>query len=745
MMDKRSGNYRLLCLDLDGTMFPFYGDPDQKCLRRLKSLLRKNQNVLVCYVTGRSLKLALQSVAEHDLPEPSYIITDVGTRIYSKGKGRGWVMDVSWHDSLKQTWPARTSKRVLGSVGIIKGLRKQSKNKQSDLKSSFLLSISKKAYALGELHKKLGMIGAKYTLVLSKGMGKYLLLDILPKGASKENAVTELRKRLGVKTHDTIFAGDSGNDFAMLTSNVNTIVVNNADPDLKRRILRKAEKKATSPTLYFSRGDYDCCHGNDVCGVLEGAIYYRIFSKNKNAGMVIQIHSIHGLVDRNYTDMGRDEDTGGQVVYVVELAKALSELPGVGQVDLITRRIEDPRYPGYGKTFEYINRKFKIVRIRCGGSEYIRKVRLWPHIEEYVKNVMEYVDSEGQAPDIIHANYADAGLAGAMLAERMDSTLVFTGHSLGIPKMQKLGVNKRNYAEFDRRFNFSKRLAAEQVAIDKASAIIVSTRDELENQYSGYRIDRRKFHVMPPGIDLGMFHPPAGPEPEGVGIFKTVTKGLVDTGKPIVLAISRLERRKNLGKLVEVFCKSPALKKAANLVILTGMRNKPGAEQKAIYEDMKATVEKTDSKGSVAFVRFIDSKGGLGALYRMAAMSGGVFINPALIEPFGFTVLEASACGLPVIVTRHGGPNEIITDNVNGLLVEPTEGKQIEAAITKVITDRRAWRRLSVNAIKNAESFSWNKIAKKEMALFHDLIKKRTDERMSLVLDGKNGLTARAY
>ncbi|MCL5419842.1 MAG: HAD-IIB family hydrolase [Candidatus Marsarchaeota archaeon] len=732
-----SNSYRLFCSDLDGTMFPFYGMPDRKCLGHLKDLLKKSQWVRSCYVTGRNLELTLEAIRDYQLPEPDYLITDVGTKIYSRGRGGRWAEDRTLHAFLRNIWPSGTSDALLRSVSAIRGVKKQGEGVQSEFKCSFYLSVSRKGQALEELHHRLDKMKVRYTVILSKGKEDRMLMDILPRGASKRRAVETLRKRLGIRSHDTIFAGDSGNDIDMLTSNINTIVVNNAESQLKHTILRKTRKKSTFPTLYLSKGRYGCCSGNDVCGVLEGALHFRIFSKNKNTGLVIQIHSMHGLVDGKYTDLGRDEDTGGQVVYVVELAKALSRLPGVVQVDLITRRIRDPMYPVYGKYMEYINRKFKIVRINCGGRGYIKKTRLWPYIGEYVENVMEYINTEGMPPDIIHANYADAGLAGVVLSERTDAVLTFTGHSLGIPKMQRLGVDRDTYSDMDRKFNFSRRIAAEQSAIDKADAVIVSTHDELENQYSGYAIDRRKFHVIPPGIDLRIFHPPGAHEPAHTDVLKTISKGLNEVGKPIILAVSRLEKGKNLGALADAFCRSPGLKKAANLVIVTGMRNKQDEGQRAVYEGLKRTVEATRSAGSVSFVRFIDSKEGLGALYRLAAESRGVFVNPALIEPFGLTVLEASACGLPVIATRHGGPGEIIKDNVNGLLIEPTDRKQIEKAIMRVITDRRTWSMLSRNAIDNARSFSWDETARRELALFRELISRRARERMAVVMNSQ--------
>ncbi len=735
---EQESTYKLLCTDLDGTMFPLYGKPDQQCLNRLKKLLNKNPNSLLCYVTGRNLQKSLHAIKDYDLPQPHYLITDVGTRIYFRNARGKWKQDKGWEWFLRTSWPRGTSRGVANSIRQIKGIRVQSKSSQSSFKSSFYLSNTRTSRLLKEMHSKLKDLGVPYTVIISKGRQKYLLLDILAKGASKKNAVNELRSRLGVAVHDTAFAGDSGNDFDLLTTDLKTIVVNNASRDLKRRILIKAGKRATVPTLYFSKGRYNCHHGNDICGVLEGMLHFGMFSRARNAGLYVQIHSIHGLINRNYTDLGRDEDTGGQVVYVVELAKSLSKLPEIGQVDLVTRRIVDRMYPSYSKKLEYVNSKFKIVRIDCGGGRYIKKTKLWPYIKEYADNVIKYTNELGRMPDIIHTNYADAGLAGAVIAKKFGSILTFTGHSLGVPKMQKLGVNKANYMGFDKRFNFTKRLKAEQTAIDSSDAIIVSTKEEIENQYSGYNLDKSKVHVIPPGIDLRMFNPSNEYRSRQPEILRAATKSLSDPEKQMILAVSRLEKRKNLERLVNAFCSSKKLKDRANLIMVTGVKSKTSNEQQEILNRMKNTVQKSGCQGNVSFVKFIDSDGGLPALYHLARKSGGVFINPALIEPFGLTVLEASACGLPVVATKYGGPAEIITDNFNGMLVDPYSTKDIGATLAKILTDRILWRKISRNSVTNAMRFSWDEAARKEAILFNELKEKKLEDKLSEYFKSRN-------
>ncbi|MFA5105377.1 MAG: HAD-IIB family hydrolase [Candidatus Micrarchaeia archaeon] len=719
---------RLLCTDLDGTMFPLKGTGCAKCMLRFKLLLETNPKVALCYVSGRDLELALEAIRAHSLPVPDFIICDVGTSIYRREESE-WALDWGWRAALVEEWPEGTTGRIISLLDGVGGLSPQPAQKQGKFKASFYLRPEHRHRALTAMRQRLRGAGIRHTVTISKGAQSSLLVDLLPPGASKEKAVRKLAADNHIGYSNAVFAGDSGNDYSILASNLKAILVSNAEPVVRREVLKKASKTRTRHLVYAARGRFDCERGQEVCGVLEGALHYKVFSQKR--GLRVQMHSIHGLVNGAYSDLGRDEDTGGQVVYVVELAKALGGLPEIEGVDLFTRRIRDRNYPHYSRRVEYLNKKARIVRVPCGPDSYVKKTGLWPFIGEYVAGVLEFNKSDGIRPDVIHGNYADAGLAGAKLAAVTGAIFVFTAHSLARPKMEKMGVNEGNYAEFDREFNFTKRLAAEQAAIDAADAIITSTSEEIDMQYGGYRIDRRKFHVVAPGVDLSQFHPPHGSKAPKEELVSTSLKGLSQPSKPVILAISRLDRRKNVPALVSAFCNSSRLPRMANLVVLTGMKKNAVGEQRQIFSELERIIRKTGRRDSVSLVNFVDARGGLGELYRLVARSRGVFANPALIEPFGLTVLEASACGVPVIATKYGGPSEVITDGENGLLVEPGSQKEIEEAIYRVLSTPMLWDKLSRNAIVNASRFSWRETALKEAEIFEKLAEGRLHRSIS--------------
>jgi sucrose-phosphate synthase len=84
--------------------------------------------------------------------------------------------------------------------------------------------------------------------------------------------------------------------------------------------------------------------------------------------------------------------------------------------------------------------------------------------------------------------------------------------------------------------------------------------------------------------------------------------------------------------------------------------------------------------------------------YRLAAARRGVFANPPLTEPFGLTLIEAAACGLPIVATADGGPRDIVGACENGVLVDPLDTADIAAGLEAVLSDAEAWQRLRAGA-----------------------------------------------
>jgi sucrose-phosphate synthase len=226
--------------------------------------------------------------------------------------------------------------------------------------------------------------------------------------------------------------------------------------------------------------------------------------------LFIVLLSIHGLVRGHDLELGRDADTGGQVKYVVELARALGERPDVERAILLTRRVMDDQVsPDYAEVEEPLSGKASIVRIECGEQKYLRKELLWDCLDSFSDNVFDFLQSQDRMPDVIHSHYADAGYVGSRLAHQLGVPLVHTGHSLGRSKLLRLLATGSTHAEVEATYNMSRRIEAEETTLAAAERVITSTRQEIEQQYGLYDFYQpERMRVIPPGTDLASFYPP---------------------------------------------------------------------------------------------------------------------------------------------------------------------------------------------------------------------------------------------
>ena len=439
------------------------------------------------------------------------------------------------------------------------------------------------------------------------------------------------------------------------------------------------------------------------------------------------IISIHGLIRGHDLELGRDADTGGQTKYVVDLVKALAQTEEVGQVDLVTRRIVDPAVSDdYARAIEPLADKARIVRIDAGPEEYIPKEQLWDHLDSFVDNLVLWLNEQERMPDLVHSHYADAGYAGVRLANLLGIPLAHTGHSLGRDKRKRLRARGLSREQIEETYNIARRIDAEEEVLANASLVITSTRHEIEEQYGLYNYyDPARMTVIPPGTNLEQFHPPR--DDETIAFAAQVDRFLADPEKPLILALSRPDERKNILALVEAFGESEPLQEAANLLIVAGNRDDirdmdSGAQ--AVLTNILLLVDAYDLYGRAAVPKSHRADE-VAQIYRLAASRRGVFINPALTEPFGLTLLEAAASGLPVVATENGGPVDIIGNCDNGVLVDPLDRDAIADALLGLLRDREAWDEASRNGIAGVRKhYSWQAHAR----AFLDRIESLPDE-----------------
>jgi sucrose-phosphate synthase len=449
--------------------------------------------------------------------------------------------------------------------------------------------------------------------------------------------------------------------------------------------------------------------------------------------------SIHGLVRGREPELGRDADTGGQVKYVIELARALGVHPRVASVDLITRLIEDDDTgDDYKIAEEPINDHARIIRLPFGPARYLRKESLWSYLDQLVDRCLEYLRQQGRLPDVIHSHYGDAGYVGEQLSLLLGIPLIHTSHSLGRVKQSRLISAGRKPETVERQFNFTQRIAAEEQTLAHASMIVASSRQEIASQYAPYhRFNAKRAAVIPPGIDLSRFSPPGWwSEFEDSGVRELFERFLAAPRKPIILALCRPDSRKNISALVAAYGESAHLRELANLVIIAGTRNDvrgSSADIREFFTEILLDIDKYDLYGCVAVPKQHKSED-IPEIYRYVARSRGVLVNPSLAENFGLTLIEAAASGLPVVASNDGGPQEIVANCRHGLLIDPLDRQQLTVAIIAALENREQWRRWSRNGITGAaRHYTWTAHAERYVrGIDRILHKNRKDLRRSI-------------
>ncbi len=416
-------------------------------------------------------------------------------------------------------------------------------------------------------------------------------------------------------------------------------------------------------------------------------------------GLYIALLSIHGLIRAEEPELGRDPDTGGQTTYLLEMARFLARHPKVAQVDLFTRLVIDEGVSDdYAVPIEPLGADgARIVRIQCGPNRYIKKEMLWPYLDEFADRTVSFLRRQRHTPHLFHSHYADAGYVGRELSRFLGIPQFHTGHSLGRTKRERLLASGESAERIERQYRLKQRIATEARVFEHADTVICSTRQEAKTQWGQYlnAYDTRLV-VIPPGTDTSRFTPPTRSW-KRPPIQWQVDRFLAHPRRPMVLALARPDPRKNLRRLVQAFARSNRLRDTANLVIVAGnrddVRNLDDSSRKELTQLM-LDIDKFDLYGTVAMPKH-HTTDDVPDLYRLAVRRRGVFVNAALTEPFGLTLIESAASGLPIVATNDGGPQDIIANCKNGFLVDALDPADIAKKIENMLADRAQWRRFS--------------------------------------------------
>jgi sucrose-phosphate synthase len=300
------------------------------------------------------------------------------------------------------------------------------------------------------------------------------------------------------------------------------------------------------------------------------------------------------------------------------------------------------------------------------------------------------------------------------------------------------------FEKINEKFNMEQRIAVEENLLKTADAIIVSTQHIIDTQYALYgNVKAGKFKVMPPGVNAEVFYPfyrldmpsfkmTIEQEQSRYRVNSDIERFLFNPAKPLILSIGRADKRKNFETIIQSYGQDKELQAMANLAIFAGVRKDiltmPEDEQD-ILKNLLLLLDKYDLYGKMAIPKKNDPRLEVPEIYRIAASKKGVFVNATPGENFGLTLVEAAACGLPVIASPTGGPKEILQHCDNGMLVDVEDPKAIADALKKMISDRMLWDKYSSNGIIAINQlYSWESFVNKYVEIIDDLLKQRNDD-----------------
>lgn len=467
-------------------------------------------------------------------------------------------------------------------------------------------------------------------------------------------------------------------------------------------------------------------------------------------------------------------DTGGQVVYILDQVRALEHemrnrlheqgLDIEPQIVIVTRLIPEAQDTTCHQRLEHIRgtKCARILRIpfRDTSGEivphWISRFEVWPYLERFSLELEKEVIAELDGrPDLIIGNYSDGNLVASLLSRRLHVTQCNIAHAL---EKSKYLLSDLHWRDMEPEYHFSCQYTADLIAMNTADFIITSTYQEIAGtrestgQYESYQsfsmpglyrvingidVFDPKFNIVSPGANAEVYFPYHDEERRLTKLHNELrdlvfggrrpdTHGVLqDPDKPLLFTMARLDRIKNITSLVEWYGTCPALRDQANLLVVGGHVDISKSDDREEQEEIGRLHRLMDEYGLDGQLRWLGmhlNKSFAGELYRFVADQRGAFVQPALFEAFGLTVIEAMSSGLPTFATCYGGPREIIEHGVSGFHIDPNHGKKAAELMAEFFARCRQetdyWHRISDGALKRVKSrYTWELYAKRMMTL----------------------------
>lgn len=411
---------------------------------------------------------------------------------------------------------------------------------------------------------------------------------------------------------------------------------------------------------------------------------------NASIGSLMMI-SLHGYVAGS-PELGKP-DTGGQVVFVLELAKRFARLGY--NVDVVTRRFE-------GQPAEdRINENLRVWRIPFGGPDFIRKEDMHDWYGDFVSNLLAAVRRNKLHYDVVNSHYWDAGVSGQKIAEELQIPHIHTPHSLGWWKAKDMA----SLAEGEKaNYRFDERIQKEFVLYRTCDHVIATSEQQAQLIEDEYDLPQEHITMIPPGIDEQRFT-------AVTPVRLAEIRRRLGMSRHDVYVVGRAATNKGYDLIIDALPHLLALQPKTRLVLAAGANSD---EDIALVDGWKRQAGERGVAEAVDWRGYVPDED-LADCYR----APGVFALPSRYEPFGMTAVEAMACGTPTVLTTHGGLYEQIEFGRHALVADPTRPAEFAAMINMPLEHPWLREKLMVEGARFARrAFGWTGIARRTIDLF---------------------------
>jgi len=237
----------------------------------------------------------------------------------------------------------------------------------------------------------------------------------------------------------------------------------------------------------------------------------------------------------------------------------------------------------------------------------------------------------------------------------------------------------------------------------KASKIICCSKSTIDDLQKYFQIPSEKITLIYQGVDKSVFYRLS--EEEDLLANKVLKERGI--GTPYIFSVGTIEPRKNLINLIHAFHKLKAEGKFVGKLVIAGMTG-------WMNENMGTLVDKLELTKHVVFLGYLSDQE-LCYFYNKAR----VFVFPSFYEGFGFPIVEAFCCHVPVVTSNVSSCPEIAGDAA--LTIDPHSPDEIAEAIDRILSDHDFRDFLKKKGIERAEQFDFRKTAHETLSVYNEV------------------------